>query len=84
MIERTNPRLRKRVLIVDDKLATPHTAGGRAVRELAEEFTGRAIDVVEAATIDDGEAVILSDASVMCVFVAVSYTHLTLPTIYSV
>ena len=69
MIERTNTRLRKRVLIVDDKLATPHTAGGRAVRELAEEFTGRAIDVVEAATIDDGEAVILSDASVMCVFV---------------
>jgi arginine decarboxylase len=69
MIERTNPRLRKRVLIVDDKLANPHTAGGRAVRELAEEFTGRAINVVEAATIDDGEAVILSDASVLCVFV---------------
>ena len=32
MIERTNSRLKTRILIVDDKLATPRSAGGRAVR----------------------------------------------------
>jgi len=69
MIERTNSLLRRRVLLVDDKLAFPHTAGGRAVRELANEFTSRSVDVVEAATIEDGEAVVLSDASVSCIFV---------------
>lgn len=69
MIERTNTLLKKRVLIVDDKLANPHTAGGRAVRELADEFGSRAIDVVEATTLEDGGAVILSDASITCVFV---------------
>jgi len=69
MIERTNPQLRHRVLIVDDKLASPSTAGGRAVRELAGEFRARAIDVVEAVTVEDGEAVVLSDASVTCAFV---------------
>lgn len=69
MIERTNSLLRRRVLLVDDKLACPHTAGGRAVRELADEFTARSVDVVEATTIEDGEAVVLSDASVSCIFV---------------
>lgn len=69
MIERTNTLLKKRVLIVDDKLANSQTAGGRAVRELADEFASRAIDVVEAATLEDGEAVVLSDASVTCIFV---------------
>jgi arginine decarboxylase len=69
MIERTNTLLKRRVLIVDDKLANPHTAGGRAVRELADEFTTRAVDVVEATSIEDGEAVVLSDASVSCIFV---------------
>ena len=69
MIERTNSRLAQRVLIVDDKLSNPQTAGGRAVRELVQEFTSRAVDVVEAVTLEDGEAVVLSDASVICIFV---------------
>ena len=68
MIERTNPLIRKRVLLIDDKLADPHTAGGRAVRGLADEFRARAIDVVEATTIEDGEAVVIGDASISCVF----------------
>ncbi len=68
MIERTNLLLHPRVLLIDDKLALPHSAGGRAVAELAREFRERAVDVVEATTIEDGEAVVISDASISCVF----------------
>ncbi len=69
MIRRTNTLIQHRVLIVDDKLADPATAGGRAVADLAREFRDRGFVVVEATTIEDGEAVVLSDSSVGCVFV---------------
>jgi arginine decarboxylase len=68
MIQRTNLLLHSRVLLIDDKLAAPHSAGGRAVAELAREFRERAVDVIEATTIEDGEAVVISDASISCVF----------------
>ena len=38
MIGRTSKLMKRRLLIVDDKLAHPATAGGRAVRDLSEEF----------------------------------------------
>ncbi len=69
MIERTNTLLKRRVLVVDDKLATPHTAGGRAIRDLVNEFTARSADVVEAASVEDGKSVVLADASISCIFV---------------
>lgn len=69
MIERTSKLLKHRVLIVDDKLASPHTAGGRAVRALEEEFTARGIEVVEAVSFEDGQAVVVSDAAIHCIFV---------------
>ena len=67
MIGRTSKLMKRRVLIVDDKLAHPDTAGGRAVRELADEFVRRDVDVVEAVTYEDGEAVVVSDATVDCI-----------------
>ncbi len=45
MIERTTRPLPRRVLMVDDELAQPATAGGRAVRALAEELRARGIEV---------------------------------------
>ena len=67
MIGRTSKLMKRRLLIVDDKLAHPDTAGGRAVRELAEEFGHRDIEVVEAVTYEDGEAVLVSDATIDCI-----------------
>ena len=62
MISRTSKLMKRRALIVDDKLAHPDTAGGRAVRDLAAELGHRDIEVVEAVTYADGEAVVVSDA----------------------
>jgi arginine decarboxylase len=67
MISRTSKLMKRRVLIVDDKLAHADTAGGRAVRELADEFVRRDVDVVEAGTYEDGEAVVVSYATVDCI-----------------
>ena len=69
MIGRTSKALKRRLLIVDDKLARPDTAGGRAIRELANELAVRDVEVVEAVTYDDGHAVVVSDATIDCIFV---------------
>jgi arginine decarboxylase len=69
MIERTTRPLARRVLIVDDELAHPTTAGGRSVRALAEELRARGIEVVEALSCEDGLATVVSDAAIHCVFV---------------
>jgi arginine decarboxylase len=69
MIERTTRPLARRVLIVDDELAQPTTAGGRSVRALAEELRARGIEVVEALSCEDGLATVVSDAAIHCVFV---------------
>ena len=70
MIGRTSKHMKRRLLIVDDKLAHPGTAGARAVRELADELDRRDIEVVEAVTFADGEAVVVSDATIDCIFVS--------------
>ena len=69
MIGRTSKLMKRRLLVVDDKLAHPDTAGGRAVRELVEELGYRDIEVVEAVTYEDGEAVVVSDATIDCICV---------------
>ena len=55
-------------LVVDDELARPNTAGGRAARSLVHELRARDIEVVEATSIEDGTAVIISDAAIHCIF----------------
>lgn len=69
MIERTSRALPRRVLMVDDELNQPATAGGRAVRRLAEELRARGIEVVEALSCEDGVATVVSDAAIHCVLI---------------
>jgi arginine decarboxylase len=69
MIERTSRPLARRVLMVDDELAQAVSAGGRAIRTLAEELRARGIEVIEALSCEDGTATVISDAAIHCVFV---------------
>jgi arginine decarboxylase len=55
--------------MVDDELAKPTTAGGRAVRALADELRARGIEVVEAFSCQDGVANVVSDSALHCIFV---------------
>jgi len=55
--------------MVDDELAQPTTAGGRAVRALTEELRTRGVEVVEAYSCEDGLANVSSDSGFHCVFV---------------
>src|SRR6476661_6110454 len=57
----------RRVLMIDDELAQSTTAGGHAVRALAEELRARGIEVVEALSCEDGAAIVVSDAGLHCV-----------------
>ena len=63
MITRSIKRISLRALIVDDELGTP-TAEGRAARALVTEMQGRAIEVIEAHSAEDGRAVITSDSAI--------------------
>jgi len=63
MITRSIKRISLRALIVDDELGTP-TAEGRAARALVTEMQGRNIEVVEALSAEDGQAVITSDSAI--------------------
>ena len=63
MITRSNKRLSLRALIVDDELGAA-TAEGRAARALVTEMQGRAIEVVEAISCEDGRSVITSDSAI--------------------
>jgi arginine decarboxylase len=69
VIERTARPLSARVLMVDDELAQPTTAGGRAVRGLTEELRTRGVEVVEAYSCEDGLANVSADSGFHCVFV---------------
>jgi len=55
-----------KVLMVDDELGA-QTATGRASRALAEELRHRGAAVIEAASAEDGQAVVLSDPLLQCV-----------------
>ena len=68
MIERTNILVKPCVLVVDDELAQLNIAGGRAARSLVDELRARDIEVVEATSIEDRTAVIVSDAVIHCIF----------------
>jgi arginine decarboxylase len=59
--------LRPRVLIVDDSLARPETAIGRAAEAIAAALAVRNCDVVRALSFEDGEAIVGSDASLRAV-----------------
>src|SRR6266550_4017936 len=63
MIQRSIKRLGLRALVVDDELTSP-TAEGRAARALVQELQGRGIEVVEAASAEDGVSVIVSDSAI--------------------
>jgi arginine/lysine/ornithine decarboxylase len=63
MIQRSIKRINLRALVVDDELTHP-TAEGRAVRALVEELQGRGMEVVEAASAEDGMSVIVSDSAI--------------------
>ena len=69
MIERTTRELPRRALIVDDEFGRATTAGGRAVEALAEELRARGIQVVEALSFEDGQATVVSDSAIHCVFI---------------
>ena len=68
MIQRSIKRLSMRALVVDDELGTA-TAEGRAVRALVQELQGRAIEVVEATSAEDGTSVITSDSAIHAVLI---------------
>src|SRR4051812_29446559 len=69
MIEHTSKPLTRRVLIVDDELTHPTSAGGHAVQGLAHELRGRGMEVVGANSCEDGVATVVSDSAIHCVFV---------------
>ena len=63
MIERSIKRIKLRALMVDDELRT-QTAEGHAARTLVKELQDRAIEVVEAASAEDGMSVVVSDSAI--------------------
>ena len=69
MIDRATRPLTRRVLMVDDQLAQPTTAGGRAMHGVADELRARGMEVVEARTFEDGLATVVSDAAIHCLFI---------------
>ncbi|HEY9103133.1 Orn/Lys/Arg decarboxylase N-terminal domain-containing protein [Chitinimonas sp.] len=68
MLERSNKSLKRKVLIVDDDVATGSTTDCRAIRDLLVELNERGYDVIQAATFDDGYAAVVSDAAIHCIF----------------
>src|SRR5258705_86930 len=54
--------IRPRVLVVDDALARPETAIGRAAESIAAALAARNCDVVRSLSFDDGEAIVGVDA----------------------
>ena len=68
MIERSIKRLSMRALMVDDELASL-TAEGRAARALEQELQSRAVQVVGAASAEDGTSVVVSDSAIHAILV---------------
>ena len=67
MLTPTPGPLRPRVLMVDDALARPDTAIGRAAESIAAALAARNCDVVRALSFEDGEAIVGFDASLRAV-----------------
>ena len=68
MIQRSIKRISLRALVVDDELTSP-TAEGRAARALVQELQGRGLEIVEAASAEDGHSVVVSDSAIHAVLV---------------
>lgn len=68
MIERSIKRLSMRALMVDDELASL-TAEGRAARALEQELQSRAVQVIGAASAEDGTSVVVSDSAIHAILV---------------
>jgi len=60
---------KRKVLVVDSNIPHGGTANGRAVRELVVALEEYNLQVIGAATFEDGIATVSSDASICCVFV---------------
>ena len=69
MLTAPGTTFRPRVLCVDDSLAHPETAIGRAAGAIAAALEARNCDVVRALSFEDGEAIVGSDASLRAVLV---------------
>ncbi len=63
MLNPTAGPLRPRALIVDDALARPDTALGRAAESLAAALESRNVEVIRALSFEDGRAIVSTDAS---------------------
>src|SRR3954467_6896419 len=63
MLGRTTEPLARRALLIDDELASPASAGGRAVRALADELSARGVEVISAFSFEDGLASVTTDAA---------------------
>ena len=63
MLNPTAGPLRPRALIVDDALARPDTAVGRAAESLASALESRNVEVIRALSFEDGRAIVGSDSS---------------------
>src|SRR3954470_8717272 len=67
MLGRTTKPLARRALLIDDELTSPASAGGRAVRALADELSARGVEGVEALSCEDRRANVTSDAALHAV-----------------
>lgn len=68
MIQRKSQRFGMRVLMVDDELGQA-TAEGRAARALVQELQSRAIEVIEASSVEDGRSVVTSDSAIHAILI---------------
>jgi arginine decarboxylase len=75
MLDRVTGLGRPRVLVVDDRLATPTSVGARSLRALVEELDARSIDSIEATSFADGRSAFLADASIAAVLVDWTLEH---------
>lgn len=69
MLERRSQRQKYRVLLVHPNARTVDSAGGRACATLVEEFADRNIETVIATTIDDAQAIVVSDTAIQAMLI---------------
>lgn len=68
MIQRSIKRISMRALMVDDELGVA-SAEGRAARALVQELQGRAIEVIEATSVEDGTSVVTADSAIHVILI---------------
>ena len=67
MLDRSRTALRRRALIVDDRLAHPEIGPGRATEGLARALEEHDVDVIRALSLDDARSIVIGDASLRAV-----------------